>query len=282
VRVIGYTRVSTTDQAAEGVSLEAQKARLVSWARDRGHELHEADVHTDAGLSGGRADNRPGLQAALEAVCRPSGEGAGRVLVVYSLSRLARSTRDAISIGERLADAGADLVSLSEDLNTTTAAGKMVFRLLAVLAEFERDLISERTRTAHAHKRARGERLGQVPYGCRLAADGKTLVPDLVERSVLADIAEMRGKLYSFRLIAGELTRRGAPTKNGAEFWRKSTVHGLYQRHFKRGDDGTSDANEARPELPAPGVHRGEGGVGLRAGEAGGGGPGLGLPVPEA
>jgi DNA invertase Pin-like site-specific DNA recombinase len=128
MRAIGYVRVSTAEQATEGVSLDAQRARIAAWARANDAEL--VDVFTDAGLSGGRADNRPGLQAALDRAC--SGQAA---LVVYSLSRLARSTRDAITISERLDTAGADLVSLSEKIDTTTAAGKMVFRMLAVLAD---------------------------------------------------------------------------------------------------------------------------------------------------
>jgi DNA invertase Pin-like site-specific DNA recombinase len=97
--------VSTAEQAAEGVSLEAQAARLAAWCGAHGYTLTSADVHADAGYSGKRADNRPGLQAALDAVC-----GAGGVLVVYALSRLARSTRDALQIAERLERAGADLV----------------------------------------------------------------------------------------------------------------------------------------------------------------------------
>jgi DNA invertase Pin-like site-specific DNA recombinase len=88
-------------------------------------------------------------------------------LVFYSLSRLARSTKDAIAISERLSRAGADLVSLSEKIDTTSAAGKMIFRLLAVLAEFERDLISERTKAALSVKREKRER---ISAGFRLAS----------------------------------------------------------------------------------------------------------------
>ena len=80
----------------------------------------------DRGLSGGRCDNRPALKEALKAVCR------GDSLVVYSLSRLARSTRDTLMIAETLERKGADLVSLSERIDTTSSTGKMVFRMLAV------------------------------------------------------------------------------------------------------------------------------------------------------
>ena len=114
-------------------------------------------MFVDAGLSGKLSDDRPKVRAAHDAACQPAG-----VLVVYALSRLARSPRDTIAIADRLGRTGADLVSHSERLDTTTSSGTMLFRLLAVLAEFERALVGERTRLASAHKRARGERWGQV------------------------------------------------------------------------------------------------------------------------
>src|SRR4051812_45369527 len=173
MRVVSYCRVSTEIQAAEGVSLDAQRGRIAAWCAANGGGLDPADVFLDAGISGKRYDNRPGLTAALDAVTA----APGAVLLVYSLSRLARSTRDTIAIAERLERAGADLVSLSEKIDTTSAAGKMVFRMLAVLAEFERDLIAERTRAAMGHKRQKKERISRTaPYGSDLAGDGRTLV----------------------------------------------------------------------------------------------------------
>ena len=86
-QVVGYCRVSTVDQATEGVSLAAQRARIEAWCTAHDHEL--VTVHEDRGLSGGRLDNRAGLLAALDDVCQRRG-----VLAVYSLSRMARSTRD--------------------------------------------------------------------------------------------------------------------------------------------------------------------------------------------
>ena len=147
--------------------------------------LAAADTYVDRGISGKRADNRPALQTALTAVCARRG-----VLVVYSLSRL-RSVRDTLSISERLDKAGTDVVSLTEAIDTTTASGKMVFRLLAVLAEIERNIVSERTRTALRYKQARSERIGQIPYGARLAANGVRLDPDLAERATLADVRRL-------------------------------------------------------------------------------------------
>src|SRR5512144_953741 len=183
-RAIGYVRVSTTDQAREGVSLDAQRARITAWCAANGHDL--VALHADEGLSGKSAANRPALRAALVDACTSKA-----ALVVYSLSRLARSTKDALSISERLAKAGADLVSLSERIDTTSAAGKMIFRMLAVLAEFERDVIAERTRTAMQHKKAKGERISrEAAYGSRLE-EGRVLA-DAEEERAVALVAELR------------------------------------------------------------------------------------------
>jgi site-specific DNA recombinase len=220
---IAYVRVSTEEQAAEGVSLEAQRAKVEAWAMV--NDLGLAAVYVDAGLSGKRADNRPQLQAALDHACRD-----GAVLVVYSLSRLARSTKDTITISERLEKHGADLVSLSEKIDTTTAAGKMVFRMLAVLAEFERDQISERTTVAMRHKQASNERVGKVPFGFDLASDGISLVPNENEKAIVGLIRQLRADGESLRAIAAELNRRQITTKDGKAAWSHSTIQRIVER----------------------------------------------------
>ena len=207
---IGYIRVSTEGQAQDGVSLAAQRAKIEAWASLNDYTL--AAVHVDAGISGKGMDNRPGLQAALND-CRK-----GSALVVYSLSRLARSTKDTIAISERLGKAGADLVSLSEKIDTTTAAGKMVFRMLAVLAEFERDQISERTATAMQFKKNQGERVGAIPYGYDLDADDVALVVNPAEQDVIRQAKELQASGLSLRKIAAELQRRGFNARNGQTF----------------------------------------------------------------
>ncbi len=220
---IAYVRVSTEDQANEGVSIAAQQAKLAAWCLANDYGLLE--TYTDAGLSGGRADNRPALQSAIEHACKSKS-----ALVVYSLSRLARSTKDTIAIGEKLDRAGADLVSLSEKIDTTSAAGKMVFRMLAVMAEFEKDQISERTTMALAHKKSKGQRVGTVPYGYNLSADGVALTENEFERATLTEIRRLRSIGYTFRNIAAELQSRGVPTKSGKGQWQAATIRNLTLR----------------------------------------------------
>jgi DNA invertase Pin-like site-specific DNA recombinase len=220
---IGYCRVSTELQAQEGVSLEAQQAKIRTWCELNGYTL--ISLHVDAGLSGGRSDNRPGLQQALADVCTQKG-----ALIVYSLSRLARSTKDAIAISERLAKHGADLVSLSERIDTTSASGKMIFRMLAVLAEFERDQISERTKGAMAHLRRQGRRVSRhIPYGFTLNDDGTTLAPHPAEQHGLARIRALRLEGLSLRQIAAALTRSKILTKTGRA-WTAKVIHSLLHR----------------------------------------------------
>ena len=218
-----YIRVSTEGQATEGISLGAQQAKIAAWCVANDVEL--GSVFIDAGISGKRADNRPQLQLALDDVCQ-----SGGVLVVYSLSRLARSTKDTIAISERLDKAGADLVSLSEKLDTTSAAGKMVFRMLAVLAEFERDQVSERTTAAMAHKKSKGERVGKIPFGFTLAADGVSLIENADELQAVDLIRTLNAEGFSLRAIAAELDNRQIPTKDGKAGWRHTTVRSILNR----------------------------------------------------
>lgn len=224
MKAIGYIRVSTTTQADNGVSLDAQKEKIRAWCKVNGYRLDT--VFSDRGMSAKRADNRPQLQKALKEVCK----SRKCALIVYSLSRLARSTKDAIGIAERLDKAGADLVSLSEKLDTTSAAGKMMFRLLAVLSEFERDLTSERTKIAMQHKKANSERVGTIPFGYDLCDDEITLIENPDEQAVIGDIMAMRQKGETLIGIAESLTARKIRTKKGNRHWSHQSVASILNR----------------------------------------------------
>jgi DNA invertase Pin-like site-specific DNA recombinase len=222
MKAVLYIRVSTEGQAIEGVSLAAQRSKLEAWA-----SLHDAEIvgtFEDAGISGTR-DDRPGLLAAIEAATK-----AKAALVVYSLSRLSRSTSHTIQLADRLAKADAHLVSLSEQIDTTSAAGRMVFRMLATLAEFERDLIAERTTNALAHKKAKGERTGTVPFGYDLAADGVALIPNAAQLEAVAIIQSLRDSGMTLRAIADELTARNILTAKGHAKWTHTAVQSILKR----------------------------------------------------
>ena len=218
-KVVGYIRVSTTGQVEEGVSLEAQRAKIEAWCNLNDGEL--VAVFEDAGISGGGTAKRDGLLDALKATTK------GMALVTYSISRLARNTRDMLDIAEQLEKKGADLVSLSERIDTTTASGRMVFRMLAVLAEFEREQIGERTRMALAHKKASGDVYAATPFGFEAIAG--RLVEVKRESAIVADILRMREAGASLADIANNLNAKGIEGKRGGN-WFPSTVRYLIQR----------------------------------------------------
>jgi len=215
----GYIRVSTEEQAREGVSLQAQRARIEAWAT--ANETILIGFFEDAGISGARSENREGLQRAISLACEKKA-----ILVVYSLSRLSRSTKDTLALAERLEKAGADLVSLSERIDTTSAAGKMVFRMLAVLNEFERDQISERTAAALRHKREKRQPYSPTPYGFDRVEDQLIINND--EQKVIEEILGLRERGWSLRQIASKLNQEGVESKRGGQ-WFGSTVRSVIE-----------------------------------------------------
>lgn len=207
---IGYIRVSTSMQANDGVSLDAQRAKIAAWCELNDYELK--DVFVDAGVSGSKMTNRTGLMDALNACSK------GSALVVYSLSRLSRSIRDTMDISDRLSKAGSDLVSLSEKIDTTSAAGKMVFRMLSVMAEFEHDQIVERVKFGMDYKKQQNGRVGTINYGSKMSDDGTTLVDDENEQLIIAAIHKYREGGLSLRNIVSRINEQGYKSRSGKPF----------------------------------------------------------------
>lgn len=209
-RAVGYLRVSTAGQVDDGVSLDVQESKIRHWAAL--HDIELISLHRDEGLSGGDT-SRPGLAAALDEVIRHK-----CALVAYSLSRISRSTIHLLTLAETIAKAGGDLVSLQERIDTGSPAGRVAFRIMSALAEFERDQVAERTREAMRHMKAQGRRVGSIPYGATLDDDGETLRPDEREREIVYHVRELRKLGYSLRAISAELARRGAFSRTGKPF----------------------------------------------------------------
>lgn len=172
-RTIGYCRVSTDEQAEHGVSLAAQQERLHAFAFAHGYAID--DMVVDAGLSA-KSLNRPGAQRIL------AGIKAGEIgtIVVLKLDRLTRSVRDLSEILELSARRNVALVSVSESLDTSTAAGTLVVHMMGVVAQWERSVIAERTAFALAHKRKNGLVYGPTPFGYERLGNSLVEVPHLI------------------------------------------------------------------------------------------------------
>jgi len=214
-KAIGYIRVSTQKQADEGVSLDAQRAKIEAWCLANNYDL--TNVFCDEGISGAKSD-REGLLAAMAEA------GKGTALVVHSLSRLTRGTKDLISFGEQLEKQGTDLISLSEKIDTTTATGNMFFQLRGVLNEFERKQISERTKAALAYKKANNQIYNHTPYG--YTRNGDSLVQNDAEAAVAAQAVKLYHSGQTMRAIARHLNEKGVPTKLGKQ-WQPMQISRL-------------------------------------------------------
>lgn len=231
-KAFGYVRVSTLDQAEAGVSVDAQPEKIRQYCALHGLEL--VQIFADEGLSGKRADNRPGLQQAIAAVCKARG-----VLVIYSLSRLARSTRDCINIAEQLDKSGADLASITEKIDTTSSMGRFFFTIMAAMAQLVRDQIIENTKGAMDYMRGQHRRIsGPIPYGFDAVADGvnektgKTkhkLEPNAAELLNVAGMLTAREQGASLRAIANDLNDRRVKPRSGKQ-WHASSVRSVLKR----------------------------------------------------
>jgi DNA invertase Pin-like site-specific DNA recombinase len=161
MKAIGYVRVSTEDQAREGISLDNQENKIRAYADLNGFEL--VDVIKDEGLSGKTMDrlgmNR--INAMIDAV-------EIEAVIVYKLDRLSRKTIDILNTLDAWEKNNIAFHSITDRIDTKTAAGKFLLTILSALAQMERDLISERTVDALAHKKRTGEWCGRVPFGYKI------------------------------------------------------------------------------------------------------------------
>lgn len=212
-----YVRVSVEDADGKGVSLDAQEARIAAYAVALGLEVSE--VIRDAGASAKTLD-RPGMARVLQGVR----EGRIGRVIALKLDRLTRSTRDLASLLDLFAKHDAALVSVSEHLDTQTAAGRMVVSMLGVVAQWEREAIGERTSFALAHKRQARTVYGSTPFGYE-RVDG-SLLPVAVEQDALAEAVRMDRDGSSFREIGAMLTARGVTPKRGRA-WYASSVRAM-------------------------------------------------------
>ena len=218
-KAIGYIRVSTEQQADEGVSLAAQRAKITAWCELNDYEL--IAIYEDAGISGKTVSKRPQLQAALAEMKK------GMALVVYSLSRLARSTKNCIEIADELKATGSDLVSLTEKIDTSSAMGEFFFTLIAALGQMERKVIGERTKAALAHKKAIGEKYAPVPFGYEEI--NKRLEVVKHEADLVAEIFSKRASGETLQSIALALNEQGVIGKQGGK-WYASSVSCILKR----------------------------------------------------
>lgn len=227
MNAVGYARVSTLDQAREGVSLEAQQERIRLYCAANALEL--SAIYTDEGESAGTplAERAKGAE-----LVRAIDAGNVSAVVALKLDRLFRNAVDCLDTVQRW-EKGKTALHLidmgGQALNTRSAAGRFFLTIMAAAGEMERLLIGERTATALAEKKRQGVRLGGVPFGFREARPGGPLIAHAVELRAVRLILSCADEGMSLRGIAARLTADGHRTQRGGH-WQAETVRKIIER----------------------------------------------------
>lgn len=209
-RTVGYVRVSTDKQADHGCSLEAQRTKLEGYAAL--YDLELIEVVVDAGVSAKTLD-RPGLARVLAMLAR----GEVEAVLVAKLDRLTRSVRDLDTLISEHFARGPALLSVGEQIDTRSAAGRLVLNVLASVSQWEREAIGERTSTAMRHLSASGGFVGgSAPYGYAKGVDGK-LCHVQAEQAVVSQARAWRAG-RSLRQLALDLESAGMVARSGKRF----------------------------------------------------------------
>ncbi len=217
-RAVAYVRASTDKQ---DITLQAQQAKVAAYAELYDLELVATVVETESAATLERA----GLQKALAML----GKQADALLVV-KLDRLTRSVKDLGALVDKYFQKHA-LLAVQEQVDTRSAAGRLVLNVLASVAQWERETIGERTSAALRHKQSQGEYTGgQTPYGYTLR-DGE-LVPHEAEQQVVAAARRLRDAGMSLRAVAAELDSRGFVARTG-KAWHHQQVKNLVSGEWR-------------------------------------------------
>jgi DNA invertase Pin-like site-specific DNA recombinase len=225
-KAVGYIRVSTFEQASEGVSIAAQEKSIRRYC-----ELHDftlAEVIVDPGVSASTPlFKRPGgeqLKALLD------GEDKPEKLVALKLDRLFRNAQDCLETVDYLRRRDVSLASVREQIDTSSAMGRFFLTIMAAMAEMELATIRERTQYAMDHLKAEGKRAGTIPYGYKLDIDGQSLVECKHEQAIIARIYELRDTGMSYRAIADWLNAKNiAPRREGGK-WHHNAIFRLVKQ----------------------------------------------------
>ncbi len=223
-QAIAYLRVSTSQQAESQAGLNAQLDACNAYAERNGLQIEA--VMEDKGISGSKGlEERPGLLEAVSLLRK------GDVLLVAKRDRLGRDPIAVAMIEAAISRKKARVVStMGEGTDSDNPTDILMRRMVDAFAEYERLIIGARTKAALKAKKARGERVGKIPFGWNLASDGKTLLENPQEQKSISLMQQLRRSGMSIRQIAAELDKRGISTKNGNGKWTPKVVWTILEK----------------------------------------------------
>ena len=220
-----YMRVSTEDQAREGFSLPEQKERLEAFCKFKGYEI--IDYYQDAGISAKTGNYRPEFERLKEDIKSKK----INTIVSLKLDRITRSIYDWENLITFLDENDAYLDCANDEINTTTANGKMISRLLMSVSQNEIERTSERTKIGLAGAIKQGHIPHVAPLGYK--HENKTLVIDYSTKDVVVRIFELYSKGYSYQKISNLFNEEKVLGKDN---WRDSTIQTILENEIYKGD----------------------------------------------
>ena len=219
-----YTRWSPRP-GHESDSCDKQLERARSYCK--AHEYDIIGEFKDEDLSGSRADNRPGLQAAIDLACAEKA-----VIVVWLVDRLTRRISDLDHLVKRLTKAGADLASITESFSTRHYMGRFFLNILGVFAQMVREQIADTTSMAMRQYQSKGRRMGRkdrVPFGKKVDPDNDARLVDCPdEQAVIERVKQLRTEGNGCRKIGRHLEEAGIPCRGTR--WHPSTIAQILKR----------------------------------------------------
>ena len=214
-----YVRVSTTEQAQEGYSIGEQERLLMKHCSEHGYTVYKC--YADKGISGKNITGRPAMQELLS----DAKERKFSMVISWKLNRISRSLKDIIEINDILEKNGIQYKSITENFETQSPAGKMLFQMLAAVGELERNQIAENVKMGLCARARDGKWCGgQAPLGYRIERtyDGKRsdcyLSVNEQEASIVRHIFSCHLKGWGYKRIANDLNGKGMKSKKGNLF----------------------------------------------------------------
>jgi len=218
-----YIRVSTEDQAREGFSLGEQKVKLLDFCKFKNYEVY--GIYEDAGISA-KDTNRPAYQRMMQDMK----EGNIRYIVALKLDRVTRSMYDLEKLIKQLDDNNCYLDCSNDEINTTTANGRLVLRLLTSVSQSEIERTSERTRFGLVGAIKNGHIPGNIPLGYK--RENKKVVIDELTKDTIVKIFDLYVKGYSYQKISHVLNKDNELNKK----WGDDSVYSIINNRLYTGD----------------------------------------------
>lgn len=190
-----YIRVSSEEQKQSGLSLDAQKRVLLDYIKTKGWILFKEYI--DAGISGKSIKGRKAFKELLE----DAKNKEFSTILIYKFDRAFRNVKDALITLDELKELGIDFVSITEQIDTTTAMGKFFFVVISGFAELERNLTVDRMKLIMHDKFNRGLNIGKCPFGYKWSKTKKMMIKDIKKSSIIKDIFELTSKGIGYKEI---------------------------------------------------------------------------------